>query len=108
MTPLLTILLMGLATFGIRASVMLLLRRGDLPPGLTRALRYVPPTVLSAIIFPELLAPGGTLDLSISNLRLIAGIGAALIAWRTKNTLLTIAAGMALLWALTALFPSIP
>ncbi len=108
MTPLLTILLMGLVTFGTRASVMLLLRGGDLPPGLARALRYVPPAVLSAIIFPELLAPGGAFNLSLGNLRLIAGIGAALIAWRTKNTLLTIAAGMTLLWMLMAFFPSVP
>ena len=44
--------------------------------------------------------PGGTLDLTLGNPRLIAGVIAALVAWRTHNTLLSIAAGMILLWVL--------
>ncbi len=59
-----------------------------------RALHYVPPAVLSAIIFPELLYPAGSLDLSFDNTRILAGIIAILVAWYTKNTLLTILAGM--------------
>jgi branched-subunit amino acid transport protein len=59
--------------------------------------------VLSAIIFPELLMPGGTLDISWGNLRLFAGLAAALVAWRTRNVLLTIAVGMGVLYLLQAL-----
>jgi branched-subunit amino acid transport protein len=33
---------------------------------------------------------------------LLAGIGGALVAWRTKNVLWTIAVGMVLFWALQA------
>ncbi len=58
------------------------------------------PVTLSAIIFPALLMPEGTLDISLENARLLAGIAAALVAWKSKNTLLSIAAGMALLWIL--------
>ena len=48
-----------------------------MPPLVRQALHYVPPAVLSAIIFPELLLPGGQLDLSMGNLRLLAGLLAA-------------------------------
>ncbi|UCG25379.1 MAG: AzlD domain-containing protein, partial [Chloroflexota bacterium] len=87
----------GLGTYGTRLSFILLFGRRETPGGLRRALRFVPPAVLTAIIFPELLLPEGTLDLSLGNERLLAGLFAALIAWRTKNVLLTIIAGMALL-----------
>ncbi|MCA9919570.1 MAG: AzlD domain-containing protein, partial [Anaerolineales bacterium] len=56
--------------------------------------------VLSAIILPELFMPGGALDLSLDNARLLAGLAAILVAWRTKNILWTLAVGMVLLWIL--------
>ena len=66
-----------------------------MPQDLRRALRFVPPAVLSAIILPELVAPTGALDLSAGNYRLIAGAIAMLVSWRTKNAVLTILAGAA-------------
>jgi branched-subunit amino acid transport protein len=71
-----------------------------LPPLLQRALRFVPAAALTAIITPELLIRDGAIFLSPMNARLIAGVIAVVVAWRTKNTLLTIAAGMIALWAL--------
>ncbi len=68
-----------------------------------KALHYVPPAVLSAIIFPELLYPSGSLDFSLDNTRLLAGIIAILAAWHTKNILITILAGMAVLLILQLL-----
>jgi branched-subunit amino acid transport protein len=99
----LLILGMGAITFAIRLSMILLLGRVEMPPLLQRALRYVPPAVLSAIVFPELLRPEGQLDVSFGNERLLAGVLAALIAWRTKSVLLTIAVGMGALWILQAI-----
>ncbi len=99
----LIILGMVLVTYSVRLSVIALLGDTRLPDGLNRALRYVPPVALSAIVFPALLAPGGALDISLGNVRLIAGAVAALIAWRTRNAILSIAAGMILLWVLQAL-----
>ena len=93
---------MGLVTYAIRLSLIALIGRVDVPPIIQRALRFVPPAVLSAIIFPELLRPGGTLDLSFGNVRLLAGVLAAGVAWRTKNVLLTIGVGMVALWVLQA------
>ncbi len=85
----------GLITFGLRFSLIYLFGRFRVPETIRRALGYVPPAVLSAIIFPELFLKGGTLDLSPGNARLLAGLAAALTAWFFKNTLLTIVAGMA-------------
>ena len=104
----LTMLAMGAVTYAIRLSLILAWGRVTVPDSLQRALRFVPPAVLSAIIFPELLRRQGTLDVSLGNTRLLAGIIAAVVAWRTKNTLLTIAVGMAALWALQAVASAIP
>ncbi len=109
MSPLslsLTILVMGLITYSIRLSLILLLDRLDIPPLVQRGLKYVPPAVLSAIIFPELFRPQGALDVSWGNARLLAGVVATLVAWRTRNVLWTIAAGMAVFWLLSALLAS--
>ncbi len=87
----------GLITFGMRFSLIFLFGRFEVPQTMRRALHYVPPAVLSAIIFPELLYHADHLDLSPGNTRLLAGVVATLVAWYTKNTLLTILAGMAAL-----------
>jgi branched-subunit amino acid transport protein len=68
-----------------------------------RALRFVPPAVLSAILLPELVLQSGVVDLSIGNERLLAGMLAALVAWRTRNVLLTLGVGLVALWILQAL-----
>ncbi len=100
MTLWLIVIGMGVITYVIRLSLIALFGRLDVPPLIQRALRFVPPAVLSAIIFPEMFCPGGALDVSLGNVRLLAGLLAALVAWRTRNVLLTIAAGMAALWVL--------
>ncbi len=98
-----TIVIAGLLTFAIRLSFIVLLHNVAMPLWFQRALNFVPPAVLSAIILPALLAPGDKLDISLGNARLIAGVLAALVAWRTKNVLLTIVVGMAGLVLLQAL-----
>ena len=94
---------MGIITYLIRLTPILLLERVGLRDELRQALRFVPAAVLSAIVFPELLMPDGTLDISLGNERLLAGLLAGVVAWRTKNVLITIAVGMAALWILQAM-----
>jgi branched-subunit amino acid transport protein len=93
----LVMLIGGLLTFAIRLSFILLLHRIRVPEWFRRGLRFVPVAVLSAIILPELTRPDGTLFLSWRNPQLLAGAVAILVAWRTKNVILTIIAGMAAL-----------
>jgi branched-subunit amino acid transport protein len=99
----LTMLLGGLITFGMRFSFVYLLGRYEIPETMRRALHYVPPAVLSAIIFPELFLPNGQLDLSLGNSRLLAGLVAIAVAAWTRNSLLTILLGMAALLIFQAL-----
>ena len=90
----LVFLLGGLITFAIRFSFIYLFGRFHVSDALRKALHYVPPAVLSAIIFPELLIRSETVDLSLDNHRLIAGLVAILAAWLTKNIFITILSGM--------------
>ena len=94
----------GLLTYATRLSFILLLGRREVPKLARRALRFVPLAVLTAIIFPELLMPAGTLDLSLGNLRLLAGLLATVVAFKTKNAILTIVVGMGVLWGLGLVF----
>jgi branched-subunit amino acid transport protein len=93
----------GALTFGMRLSFIHLFGRFDIPPAVRRALRFVPPAVLSAIIAPALFMPDNVLNLGPGNFRLVAGAAAVLVAWRSRNMLLTIVAGMGalliLMWA---------
>jgi branched-subunit amino acid transport protein len=99
----LTILLAGLATYGIRLSFIFLLNRVSMPPWFELALRFVPIAVLSAIIVPDLATFRGDLVLNpLANPQIIAGAAAALVAWRTRRVLPTILSGFAVLLLLQA------
>jgi len=100
----LVFLLGGALTYGMRISFIYLFGRFEIPAVMKRALRFVPPAVLSAIIAPALLMPNNSLDISWGNYRLLAGVVAIVVAWRTKNTLLTIVIGMAALLVLQVAF----
>lgn len=90
----LVFLLGGLLTFGMRFSFIYMLGKFEVPDALRRMLRFVPPAVLTAIVVPELLVQSGQVNFSMTNTRLLAGLVAVLVAWKTKNTLITILAGM--------------
>lgn len=90
----LVMLVGGVLTFGIRFSLIYLFGKLHIPETVRRSLHYVPPAVLSAIIFPELFLKDGELYLSVDNVRLLAGLVAVGMAWFSKNTLVTIIAGM--------------
>lgn len=90
----------GALTFGMRFSFIYLFGRFRVPETIRRALHYVPPAVLSAITFPELFLHNGMMRLTLDNDRLLAGLAAVLVAWFSRNTLITILAGMAALFLL--------
>jgi len=85
MTLWLTLLGMAVVTFALRASFLLLPPGIETPPLLRRALRYVPPAVLTAIWAPEVL---------VQNEQLPAGAVAIVVAWRWRMTFATIIAGL--------------
>jgi len=95
---------MAAVTMATRIPVLVWLSKRKLPEGLFRALRYVPPAVLAAIIVPAVLLPEGMLALGWDNAPLVAGIVAVLVSWRTRNLLLTILVGMAVFLAWRVVF----
>lgn len=98
-----TLAAIGLVTFAWRFSFVALWRRLAIPEIVERALTYVPAAVLAAIVTPELVAPETGIALSLGNERLLAGIAAGVVAWRTQNMFATIGVGMIALWILQAL-----
>lgn len=98
------IFLAGIGTFAMRASFVAAAHRlATVPPSAERVLRQIPPAALAAIVLPAIIRPEGTLDLLQP--RLVAGVFAALVAWRSRNVLLTLALGMAGLIAIDAVWP---
>lgn len=99
----LTIILAGILTYAIRLSFIVIRDRIRMPDLIQRALKFVPPAVFTAVFLPELFLNDGILNFSLGNARLLSGLLAILVAWRTKNVTLTIVVGMLALWILQAL-----
>jgi len=95
---------LGILTFLTRLSFIALLEHWQAPLVIQRALRFVPVAVLTAIIIPELVLRDGVFNAQLTNPRLLAGLAAMLVAWETKNVILTIAVGMTFFWLLQAIF----
>ncbi len=90
---------MALATYFTRYAMIALLGQ-EMPSLLRRWLRYVPVAVLAALIAPAALAPQGRLEIGLHAWAVLAG---AVVAWRTRNILLTILGGVAAFWLLQML-----
>ena len=99
----LVITIIGALTYLTRLSFIFLVERWQPPQALTRALRYVPVAALTGIFIPEILLHESAAEMGFINPRLLAGIIAILVAWRTKSALWTIGFGMGLFWLLTYL-----
>lgn len=88
-------------TLAARVSFIVLFGRLQrVPAWVERVLSFVAPAALAALVLPGLLLVDGTLAVSLDNDRLLAGVAAGAVAWRTESLLATVAVGMAVLWAL--------
>lgn len=92
----------AIATFLLRWSFIALSGVLNLPGPIQRALQYVPPAVLAAIVLPQVLVQDGHVQLTLDNPRLIAALLAFVVAWRSHNIFYTLVIGMGALWGLTA------
>ena len=72
--------------------------RIKLPMWLLRSLRFVPAALLTAIAVPGLFVQNGALQLNPLSGRVLAGLATVLVAWRSRNVVLSIGAGMAAAW----------
>jgi branched-subunit amino acid transport protein len=91
----------GALNYLSRLSFIAFFSRREMPPLLARALRFVPPAMLAALLVPMILTPTlGGADETLA--RVIAAVLAGVIAWFSRSEMITIGAGMAALWALKA------
>lgn len=89
----LAIVLAGAGTYAQRASFLAFAHRlTEVPAAAARILRQIPAAVLAALVVPALVRPEGTLDLWQP--RLIAGVLAAVVSWKTRSVGATLAVGM--------------
>ena len=100
MTVWIAIVAVGVVTFLLRASFIAFADPHRFPAFFRRALAFVPPAVLAAIVAPGLLMHQGALDLSTANPRWMAGVLAIAVAARTRSVLAAIVSGMGALWLL--------
>jgi len=91
---------MALVTYFTRFGSLALFRLTGIPPWLSRWLKHVPVAILTALIIPSLLLPKGSLDLTLNNHYLLAGIAAALAAYKTRNIIPTMGLGMLVMLSL--------
>jgi branched-subunit amino acid transport protein len=97
-----TIVVSGIGTYAMRASFLVFAHRlADVPPAVQRVLRQIPPAALASIVVPALLRPEGTID--VFQARFVAGVLAAVVAWRTRNIALTLVAGLGVVMLLDAI-----
>ena len=95
----LLILPFGALTYIMRGAFLFRVGPVFQSPGWHRWLRYVPPSVLAALVLPALVVVGQPLAPDTLSQLLAAGC-AAVVAWRFQNVLATVASGMGAYWGL--------
>ncbi len=101
MTALLSVLIAGLGTYFSRALFIIALANRRIPKTLTLAMEYVGPSVLAALVVTLLLSPGE--GGGPGGAELLALAVAALMAWKTRNHLVTLGIAMLVFWVARAL-----
>lgn len=91
---LLTILGAALATYFTRFPLLMLSGKKPLPVWLTQMMSFIAPAVLTALIIPVILVRKGHPALSLSNEYIPATIVAVVVAYFSKNMLVTVIAGV--------------
>jgi branched-subunit amino acid transport protein len=98
MSDLLTLVVIGLGTYAMRAVFLVTAHRRP-PAPVSRLLPYVGPAVLAAITVPAFVAPHGTIALAETAPALLAGV-VAWVAWRRlrRNLPVALFGGLAAWW----------
>lgn len=96
MTTFLAVVLTGIGTYVTRAVFIVALADRRLPARLEHALEFVGPAVLAALVVTLLVDETGRVVAGVPEVAALA-VG-SLLAWRTRNLLVTVAVGMAVFW----------
>jgi branched-subunit amino acid transport protein len=88
----------GILCFALRISMVALLGRVELPTAFSRALRFVAPATLSALLVTSVMTQAHDQVSAEVAARVIALAIAVAVALRTRSHIVTIAVGMPALW----------
>lgn len=99
------IILGGAVTFLLRFSMLWLFGKVEIPSMVRRALRYIPAAALSALVFPAFFYQNDAFSVGLDNERFWAGMLAAVVAWYSRNIVLTIGSGMLMLYLFRWIWP---
>lgn len=91
---LLVILGMSLVTYLPRVLPFLLLRKSQLHPWFLAFLSYIPISILSALLIPDLILSHGHLAISMDNQKLLAALPTVVVAYLTRSLYLTVVVGL--------------
>lgn len=86
---------MAAANFIVRFVPLTLVSKVRVPGPIARWLSFVPVTVMASLVFTEILRPGGSWALSLSNPYLLAALPTAAVFAKTRSFLSSTLAGMA-------------
>ena len=98
----LAIVIVGIGTYIFRAAFILGFAEREMSPTLIRALEFVGPAVLSALVVALLVGDSGGLELGVPEVVALALAG--FVGWRTRNLIYTVVAGMGTFWVLQIWF----
>lgn len=98
------ILAVGAVNYVSRLSFIEYFARRSMPPLLARALKFVPAAMLMALVVPMIVETKAGVP-ELASPKVLAAIVAGVVAFATRNTLLTIGVGMVALWLLQWLYP---
>lgn len=90
-----------IVTYSLRSSFLVLLGKESIPLWLFKSLRYTPAVVLSALITQMVVKNADAVQISFDNPKILAALIALFVAWKTRNSIITLVAGMGALWLLT-------
>ena len=96
------IVVVGVMTYGMRAIAIVGLAGREIPVSVRRMLKSVGPAVLAALAI-NLAAGGEGTGPSLSWPEALALVAAAASAWWTRNVIVSLVAGMSVLWIASAL-----
>ena len=93
----LVLLAVGVGTYLMRVA-FLVSQRGAPPATVQRALPFVGPAVLGAMVVPALILPGGSLSMRETVPALVAAAASGLILWRFASMPLALLGGLLAAW----------
>jgi branched-subunit amino acid transport protein len=100
MPEVVAVLAVGLGTYASRAVFIIALANREIPPTVLKALQYVAPAVLSALIVALLIDSDGNVAVGLPEAAGLVVGGA--VAYKTRNHILTLVAGMTMFWLVGA------